>query len=167
MSKDSSFDIVSEFDHQELINAMDQARREVGARFDLKDSGSTLELEENNSKIVITSTDEFAAKNIFDILESKATKRGLSPLIFDIQPAEDALGGKTRLTVKLKKGINPESAKKIVTEIKGSKLKVQASIQGEQVRVSGKNKDDLQNVIQLVREYGEKQGLPLQFDNYR
>ncbi|MEB3287630.1 MAG: YajQ family cyclic di-GMP-binding protein [Vampirovibrionales bacterium] len=167
MSKDSSFDIVSEFDQQELINALDQTRRELGARFDLKDSGSTVELEENNSKIVITSTDEFAAKNIYDILENKVTKRGLSPLILDIQKHEEALGGKVRLPVKLKKGISQEAAKKIVAEIKGSKLKVQPSIQGEQVRVSAKSKDDLQDVIALVREYGEKQGLPLQFTNYR
>lgn len=167
MSKEASFDIVSEFDHQELINALDQARREVGTRFDLKDTGATIELEDDNSKIVITAKDEFGGKNIYDIIENKVTKRGLSPMILDLQKAEEALGGKSRLVVKLKKGINQEQAKKIVGEIKTAKLKVQPSIQGEQIRVSAKSKDDLQEVIQLVRTYGDQQGLPLQFTNYR
>lgn len=166
MAKDASFDIVSEFDQQELINALDQTRREISARFDLKDSGSTLELEEGK-KIVITTTDEFRAKNIFDILEAKVTKRGLNPLILDIQEAESALGGKVRQSINLKKGIETDMAKKIVAEIKDAKLKVQASIQGDQIRVTGKNKDDLQSAIQRVREFGERQSLPLQFTNYR
>ena len=166
MSKDSSFDIVSEFDQQELINALDQTRREIGARFDLKDSGSTLEIEEDK-RIVITTTDDFRAKNIYDILESKVAKRGLSPLILDVQEPEAALGGKVRQIIKLKRGLETDVSKKIVAAIKETKLKVQASIQGEQVRVSGKNRDDLQEVIRHIREYGEKQGLPLQFDNYR
>lgn len=166
MSKDSSFDIVSDFDQQELVNALDQTRREISSRFDLKDSGSTLELEENK-KIVITTTDDFRAKNIFDILENKVTKRGLSPLILDLKEPEPALGGKVRQNIDLRRGISAEMAKKIVAEIKDSKLKVQASIQGDQVRVSGKNKDDLQAVIQRMREFGDKQSLPLQFTNYR
>jgi uncharacterized protein YajQ (UPF0234 family) len=166
MAKDASFDIVSEFDQQELVNALDQTRREIAARFDLKDSGSELDLEENK-KIVITTTDEFRAKNIFDILESKVTKRGLSPLILDAQEPESALGGKVRQVINLKRGIETEMAKKIVAEIKDAKLKVQASIQGDQVRVSGKSKDDLQDAIKRVREFGERQSMPLQFTNYR
>ena len=166
MSKDASFDIVSDFDQQELVNALDQTRREIGARFDLKDSGSTVELEEGK-KIVITTTDEFRAKNIYDILENKVTKRGLSPLILDMKESEAALGGKVRQVIELKKGISTEIGKKIVAEIKETKLKVQASIQGEQVRVSGKSRDDLQAAIARVREFGEKQSLPLQFTNYR
>lgn len=166
MAKDASFDIVSEFDQQELVNALDQTRREIGSRFDLKDSDSTLELEEGK-KIVITTTDDFRAKNIFDILESKVSKRGLNPLILDPQTPEAALGGKVRQVINLKKGIETDMAKKIVGEIKDSKIKVQASIQGEQVRVSGKSKDDLQAVMQKVREFGEKQSMPLQFTNYR
>ncbi|MCE3236608.1 MAG: YajQ family cyclic di-GMP-binding protein [Vampirovibrio sp.] len=166
MAKDASFDIVSEFDQQELVNALDQTRREIGSRFDLKDSGSELELEEGK-KIVITTTDDFRAKNIFDILESKVTKRGLNPLILDPQEAEPALGGKVRQAINLKKGIETDMAKKIVAEIKESKLKVQASIQGDQVRVSGKNKDDLQEVIKRIREFGDRQSMPLQFTNYR
>lgn len=166
MAKDASFDIVSEFDQQELVNALDQARREIASRFDLKDSGSTVELEEDK-RIVITTTDDFRAKNIFDILESKVTKRGLNPLILDVKDAEPALGGKVRQTINLRKGIETDMAKKIVAAIKEAKLKVQASIQGDQVRVSGKNKDDLQEVIQHVREFGDKQSMPLQFTNYR
>ncbi|HEY9687474.1 MAG TPA: YajQ family cyclic di-GMP-binding protein [Coleofasciculaceae cyanobacterium] len=166
MSKDASFDIVSDFDQQELVNALDQTRREIGSRFDLKDSGSTLEMEENK-KVVITTTDEFRAKNIYDILENKVTKRGLSPLILDVKEAESALGGKVRQNIELRRGITTETAKKIVSEIKDTKLKVQASIQGDQVRVTGKNRDDLQAVIQAMREFGERQSLPLQFTNYR
>ena len=166
MAKDSSFDIVSEFDQQELVNALDQTRREIGSRFDLKDSNSTLDLEEGK-KIIINTTDDFRAKNIFDILESKVSKRGLNPLILDLQEPEAALGGKVRQVINLKKGIETDMAKKIVGAIKDSKLKVQASIQGEQVRVSGKSKDDLQAVMQHVREFGDKQSIPLQFNNYR
>lgn len=167
MSKDASFDVVSDFDQQELVNALDQARREIGARFDLKDSGSTVELEDGNQKIVITTTDDFRAKNIYDILESKVTKRGLSPLILDLKAPEPALGGKVRQVIELRKGITTEVGKKIVGEIKETKLKVQASIQGDQVRVTGKNRDDLQAVIAKLREFGDKQSLPLQFTNYR
>ena len=166
MSKDASFDVVSDFDQQELVNALDQTKRELGARFDLKDSGSTLEMEEGK-KIVITTTDEFRAKNIFDILEAKVTKRGLSAMILDVQEPEAALGGKVRQAINLRRGIPTDVAKKIVAEIKETKLKVQASIQGEQVRVTGKNRDDLQEVIAHLREYGNKQSLPLQFENYR
>jgi uncharacterized protein YajQ (UPF0234 family) len=166
MAKDASFDIVSEFDQQELVNALDQTRREIASRFDLKDSDSSLEMEEGK-KIIINTTDDFRAKNIFDILESKVSKRGLNPLILDVQPPESSLGGKVRQSINLKKGIETDMAKKIVTEIKDSKLKVQASIQGDQVRVSGKSKDDLQAVMQRVREFGDKQSMPLQFTNYR
>jgi uncharacterized protein YajQ (UPF0234 family) len=166
MAKDASFDIVSEFDQQELVNALDQTRREIASRFDLKDSDSSLEMEEGK-KIIINTTDDFRAKNIFDILESKVSKRGLNPLILDVQPPEASLGGKVRQSINLKKGIETDMAKKIVTEIKDSKLKVQASIQGDQVRVSAKSKDDLQAVMQRVREFGDKQSMPLQFTNYR
>lgn len=166
MAKDASFDIVSEFDAQELVNALDQTRREIATRFDLKDSGSVLDFEEDK-QIVLTTTDDFRAQNIFDILETKVTKRGLNPLILDPKPPEPALGGKVRQVIELKKGISSEIAKKIVAEIKDTKLKVQASIQGDQIRVSGKNKDDLQNVIQQVRAFAERQSLPIQYTNFR
>ncbi len=166
MSKDASFDVVSDFDQQELVNALDQTRREIGSRFDLKDSGSDVELEEGK-KVVITTTDEFRARNIYDILEQKVTKRGLSPLILDPKEPESALGGKVRQNIELRRGISSELAKKIVAEIKDSKLKVQASIQGDQVRVTGKSRDDLQAVIKRLREFGDKNSFPLQFTNYR
>src|SRR5262249_4396870 len=104
MSKDSSFDIVSEFDQQELVNALDQTRREIGARFDLKDSGSTVEMEEDK-RIVVTTSDDFRAKNILDILEGKIIKRGLSPLILNPQEPEAALGGQVRQAILLRRGL--------------------------------------------------------------
>ncbi len=166
MAKDASFDIVSEFDHQELINALDQTRREIASRFDLKDSGTELEIEEDK-KIVLTTTDDFRAQNVFDILEAKVVKRGLSALILDRQDPEPALGGKVRQVINLKKGIETDMGKKIVAHIKEAKLKVQASIQGDQVRVTGKSRDDLQEVIKHVREFGDRHSVPLQFTNYR
>jgi cyclic-di-GMP-binding protein len=165
MSKDASFDVVSDFDPQEMVNALDQARRDISARFDLKDSGSTVEQEDGG--ISIHSTDEFRIKNIFDILEAKIIKRGISPQVLDPQPMEAALGGKSKQLIKLKKGIDTELAKKIVSEIKGLKLKVQASIQGDQVRVSGKNRDDLQAVIAHLRQTADVWGVPLQYENFR
>lgn len=167
MSKDVSFDVVSEFDAQEMLNAVDQTKREMSARFDLKDSGSQIDLENNAAEIVLTTTDETRLRNILDILETKMSKRGLSPQILDPKAIESALGGNVRQKVVLKKGIDKELAKKIVGLIKDSKLKVQPSIQGDQVRVSGKNKDDLQEVIQLLREQSSAWTIPLQFINYR
>lgn len=166
MAKDESFDIVSDFDQQELVNAIDQTQREIGSRFDLKDSGSTLDLE-GGKEIIITTTDEFRLKNIFDILEAKVSKRGLSTHILDPGTVEDSLGGKVRQNIKLKRGIDTPLAKKIVAEIKDLKLKVQPSIQGDQVRVSGKNRDDLQSVIQHLRAESERWSVPLQFNNFR
>lgn len=166
MAKDSSFDIVSEFNFQELVNALDQTKRELTTRFDLKDTGSSLEIEEQK-RIVITSSDELKLKNILDILYSKMSKRGLELKILEPQKIEHALGGNVRQAFELKKGISAELAKEIVAEIKKAKLKVQASIQADQVRVSGKNKDDLQKVIQLLKEKQESYDTPLQFTNYR
>ncbi len=150
MAKDCSFDVVSEFDKQELVNAVDQVKRDVSSRFDLKDSGSTIELEADKA-ITITSSDDI----------------NLSIRILDAQPVENALGGKVRQVYNLRKGLSQELAKKIVADIKESKKKVQASIQGDQVRVSGKDKDDLQAIIQLLRSNEDKYDYPLQFTNYR
>lgn len=166
MAKDSSFDIVSEFDKQELLNAVDQVKRDLQSRFDLKNSNSDIELEAEKS-ITITTSDDMKLRNIYDILQTKLVKRGLSIRILDPQPAENALGGNIRQVYKLRKGLNQELAKKIVADIKDSKLKVQASIQGDQVRVTGKSKDDLQEVIKLMRANEEKYDYPLQFTNYR
>lgn len=166
MAKDCSFDVVSEFDRQELVNAVDQVKREVSSRFDLKDSNSDINLEADKA-ITITTNDEMKLRNIYDILQSKLVKRGLSIRILDAQPVENALGGNVRQVYKLKKGLTQELAKKISGDIKDMKMKVQASIQGDSVRVSGKDKDDLQKVIQMLRQNEEKYDYPLQFTNYR
>ena len=166
MAKDCSFDIVSEYDKQELVNAVDQVKRELTTRFDLKNSNSKVELEQDK-QIVITTNDEMKLKNILDILQSKLVKRNLSIKILDPKPVENALGGNVRQVFELKKGLTQDLAKKIVAEIKNTKLKVQASIQGEQVRVTGKDKDDLQTVIQTLRKNADDFDVPLQFTNYR
>ena len=166
MAKDCSFDVVSEFDRQELVNAVDQAKRELTSRFDLKNSNSDINLEADKS-ITITTNDEMKLRNILDILQTKLVKRNLNIKILDPQPIENALGGNVRQVFNLKKGLSVELAKKIVADIKNSKLKVQASIQGEQVRVSGKNKDDLQDVIKLLKGNEDNYDIPLQFQNYR
>ncbi len=166
MAKDCSFDIVSEFDKQELVNAVDQAKRELTTRFDLKGSNSDITLEGDKS-ITITTADDMKLKNILDILQTKMVKRNLNMKILDPMPVENALGGNVRQVYNLKKGLTQELAKKIVADIKNSKLKVQASIQGEQVRVSGKSKDDLQDVIKLLKTNEDSYDIPLQFQNYR
>lgn len=166
MAKECSFDIVSEFDKQELVNAVDQVKREIASRFDLKNSNSDVVLEADKT-ITITTNDEMKLKNILDILQTKMVKRNLSIKILDPQPVENALGGNVRQVFKLKKGLTQELAKKITADIKASKIKVQASIQGEQVRVSGKDKDDLQAVIKMLRANEDSYDVPLQYQNYR
>lgn len=166
MAKDESFDVVSEFDQQEMLNAVDQTKRELQTRFDLKDSGSTLEMDAGKS-ITITAKDDFKLKNILEILQQKMAKRNLNMRILDPQKIESSLGGNVKQVINLKKGISQEIAKKIVADIKQTKLKVQAAIQGEQVRISGKNRDDLQEVIKLLREKQDEYEVALQFTNYR
>ena len=149
-----------------MVNAVDQVKRDVASRFDLKDSGSEIELDADK-EIVVTTKDDMKLRNIYDILQSKISRRGLNIRILDPQPVENALGGNVRQVYKLKKGLTQELAKKIVADIKDLKIKVQASIQGDQVRVSGKDKDDLQAVIKALRENEAKYDYPLQFTNYR
>ena len=165
MAKDCSFDVVSEFNQQELVNAVDQTKREISSRFDLKNSNSDVELEGDKS-ITITTSDDTKLKNIVDVLQSKMI-RGLSIKILDAQKSENALGGNVRQVFNLKKGLSVELAKKIVADIKTTKMKVQASIQGDQVRVSGKSKDDLQAAIKFLKEKEDSYDIPLQFTNYR
>lgn len=167
MSKDASFDVVSEFDKQEMQNAVEQVKKEIQSRFDLKDTGADVDYKPADKAIHIAADDEFQSKNILDIIESKLVKRNLSPLILDPKGVEAALGGKVKQVVNLKQGISQDLGKKIVASIKASKLKVQASIQGEQVRVTGKSRDDLQDVIALLKKESEAWALPLQFTNYR
>ncbi len=166
MAKDASFDIVSDFDKQELTNAIDQVKRELTTRFDLKDSNSDITLSEDK-EILITTNDEMKLRNIFDILQSKLVKRNLSLKILDPQKVENALGGNVKQQILLKKGLSQELAKKITGYIKDMKLKVQASIQGDSIRVSGKNRDDLQEVIKMLRTKEDSIDAPLQFTNYR
>ncbi len=166
MAKECSFDIVSEFDKQELVNAVDQVKRDITSRFDLKNTNSEIELESDKT-ITITTSDDMKLRNIYDILQTKLVKRNLSIKILDSQPVENALGGNVRQVYKLRKGLSQDFAKKIVSDIKDSKIKVQPSIQGDQVRVSGKDKDDLQAVITLLKENSDKYDYPLQFQNYR
>lgn len=166
MAKDCSFDIVSEFNQQELVNAVDQTKRDINSRFDLKGSNSEVALD-GDKTITITTNDETKLRNILDILQSKLVKRNLSLKILDPQKIENALGGNVRQVFNLKKGLTTELAKKIVADIKTSKLKVQAAIQGDQVRVSGKSKDDLQSVISLMKTKEDEYNIPLQFTNYR
>ncbi len=166
MAKECSFDVVSEFDRQELLNAVDQTKRDIISRFDLKNTNSDISLDSDKS-ITITTSDDMKLKNILDILQSKLVKRNLSIKILDPQPIENALGGNVRQVFNLKKGLNQELAKRIVADIKNSKLKVQASIQGDHVRVTGKSKDDLQDIIKLLRGNEDSYDIPLQFQNYR
>ena len=166
MAKDASFDIVSDFDKQELLNALDQVKRELTTRFDLKDSNSDIKIEEDKA-ILITTNDEMKLKNIYDILQSKLVKRNLSLKILDPQKIENALGGNVKQEIKLKRGLSSEMAKKITGIIKDTKLKVQASIQGDAVRVSGKSRDDLQEVIKVIKSKEDSIDVPLQYTNYR
>ncbi|MEK7306372.1 MAG: YajQ family cyclic di-GMP-binding protein [Nitrospirota bacterium] len=163
MGGESSFDIVSKIDMQEMKNAIDQTLKEIGQRFDLKDSRSETILEEN--EITLTSSDEYKLKAVVDILQSKMVKRGISLKAITLENLEDALGGRKRQKISLQQGIPIEAAREIVKEIKGGKFKVQAQIQGDQVRVSSKSKDELQTVITFLKEKDFK--IHMQFVNYR
>ena len=163
MASTSSFDIVSDFDRQELVNAIDQADREIKARYDLKDSNTTLELGEGT--ITINTSSQFSLDAVHTVLQTKAAKRNLSLKIFDFGKVESASGSRVRQEVKLQKGISQENAKKITKLIKDKFKKIQASIQGDAVRVSAKSKDELQEVIQKLKV--EDFPMPLQFTNYR
>lgn len=157
-----SFDVVSEVDLQEALNAVDQANREINTRFDFKGSNAKFELA--NNKITLRAQTEFQLKQMMDILEAKLTKRGITIGSLDIGAVLTNLS-EARQVITIKQGIEAELAKQLVKTIKGSKLKVQAAIQGEQIRVTGKNRDDLQEAIALLRQ--QKISLPLQFTNFR
>ncbi|MCX7568601.1 YajQ family cyclic di-GMP-binding protein [Tumebacillus sp. DT12] len=163
MAKDASFDIVSKIDMQELDNAVNQAVKEMTGRFDFKNSKSSIELGENEIKLA--SDDEGKLRSVIDILQSKLIKRGLSLKSLDLGKVEPASGGTVRQVAKLRQGIDQDNAKKIVKIIKDSKLKVQAAVQGDQVRVTGKSRDDLQAVIALLRD--ADLSVDLQYTNYR
>ncbi len=162
-SSSFSFDVVSDFDRQELVNALDQTEREVISRYDLKDTKTTLELGEDT--ITISSDSEFTLQAIHTVLQTKAAKRNLSLKIFDYGKIEAASGNRVRQEIKLQKGLSTELAKQISKLIRDEFKKIQPSIQGDSVRVSAKSKDELQLVIQRLKQ--EEFPAALQFNNYR
>jgi uncharacterized protein YajQ (UPF0234 family) len=163
MAGEVSFDVVSDFDDQELRNALDQVRREVAQRYDFK--GATVELTQAPNEVTLVADDEFRANAVKDLIESKAVRRGLSLKIFDWGTIQPAGGNKVRQAIGLRRGLSDELAKRISKLIRDEFPKVKSQIQGDAVRVSGKSKDDLQRVIQRLR--GLDEPVPLQFENYR
>ncbi|MCF8564824.1 YajQ family cyclic di-GMP-binding protein [Alicyclobacillus tolerans] len=164
MAKDASFDVVSEVSVQEVDNAVNQARKEIETRFDFKGSKSEISFD-GTGAITIVSDDEYKLNSVFDVLQSKLVKRGVSLKSLKQGKLEPASGGLVRQVVTLQQGIEQDVAKQITKLVKESKIKVQATIQGDSLRISGKNKDDLQQVIQLLRDADLP--IPLQFVNYR
>jgi cyclic-di-GMP-binding protein len=160
---ESSFDVVSSVDLQEVKNALAQATKEIHTRFDLKSTGSSVELQ--GEEILLTSSDEFKLKAVREVLEERLVKRNVPLKALSYGTVEQALGGTVRQRVSLQKGIPTDKAREIVKLVKGTKLKVQAAIQGDQLRVSGKSKDDLQSVMQMLR--GTDLGIDMQFTNRR
>jgi uncharacterized protein YajQ (UPF0234 family) len=163
MASTYSFDVVSDFDWQELVNTLDQVRRDVATRYDLKDSGTEVDLEETS--FTITTASDLTLQAVEDVLRQKATKRNLSLKIFDFQTPETVGGNKIKQVVKLRKGLSQELAKKLSKTIRDELKKVTVAIQGDALRITGKSKDDLQAVIQLLKEQDVE--VPLQFENYR
>lgn len=163
MASSSSFDIVSEVDMQEVDNAINQSKKEISQRYDFK--GCKAEIEVSEDELKVSSEDEFKLNAVVDILKGKLIKRGISPKALDLGKIENATMGTVRQTAKIVKGISKEKAKIIISDIKASKIKVQAQIMDNQIRVSGKDKDDLQNVIIMLKE--KDYGIELQFTNYR
>ncbi|HET9682139.1 MAG TPA: YajQ family cyclic di-GMP-binding protein [Candidatus Limnocylindrales bacterium] len=163
MSGEVSFDVVSEFDVQELRNALDQVRREVAQRYDFR--GATVELEQGRDELTLVTDDEFRAAAIKDLIESKAVRRGLSLKIFDWGKVEPAGGNKVRQRIGLRRGLPDDLARKLSKLIRDEFPKVKNQIQGDAIRVSGKSKDELQRVITRLR--GLDEVVELQFQNYR
>lgn len=163
MAKENSFDIVSKTDYAEVTNAINQTTKEVSQRFDFKGSRATVEMQDKD--LLLSAEDETKLRNMNDILQSKLVKRGISLKALDYQKIEPAAGGTVRQVVKVQQGIPIEKAKEVVRFIKDNKFKVQASIQGETVRVSGKDRDTLQDVMAKLK--AKDFGIDMKFDNYR
>jgi hypothetical protein len=158
-----SFDVVSDFDEQELRNALDQVRREVQQRYDFK--GATVQLTQDKTEIVLVTDDDFRARAVRDLIESKAVRRNLSLKIFDWGTVEPSGGNKVRQVITLRRGLTDDLARKLVKQIRDEFPKVQPRIQGDAIRVAAKSKDELQRVIARLRELDLE--VPLQFENYR
>ncbi len=165
MADQFSFDVVSEVNMQELKNALDQATKEIKQRFDFKDSKTEITLKEKEKELIVVSDDEYKLHAVTDIIKAKCIKRGVSLKAFDYGAIEPALSGTVRQTAKIQSGLASDKAKEITKAIKDAKLKVQAQIQGEQVRVLSKSKDELQATMALLK--GKDFGVDLQYTNYR
>jgi uncharacterized protein YajQ (UPF0234 family) len=165
MPAESSFDIVSEYDSQEMVNAVDQTKREVQTRYDLKDTKTDIEL--SDKELIITTETEMHMTAIRDILLSKALRRNLSIKVFKLNDVQDVAGGRVKQVITLQKGLADDVAKKIQRFLKDKFPKVQGRIQGESIRVGSKSRDDLQLVISALREAADEFPVALQFNNYR
>lgn len=167
MPSDFSFDVVSDFDRQELVNAIDQASRELHQRYDLKNSGSSIDLD--GDAVKLASASDMTLDAIRDLLLQRAVKRQLSPKIFDYGPVEEASKGTVRQSIKLRKGLSQDLAREITKIVRDKLPKLKSQVQGDAVRITGKNKDDLQAAIQVLRasETERNWSAPLQFSNYR
>ena len=165
MAENFSFDVVSDFDRQELVNALDQVKREISQRYDLKGSDTTLELDKEN--IFITTNSELTLNSVNDIIRQKAIKRKLSLKIFEYGALETVNGNKVKQTIILKQGLNQEIAKKISKNIRDQFKKMNVSINGEILRVASKSKNDLQLAIKLLDELEETYNIPLKANNFR
>ena len=165
MAENFSFDIVSDFDRQELVNTLDQVKREITQRYDLKGTDTSLELEKEN--IFIITNSELTLNSVVDIIRQKATKRKLSLKIFNFESLEVISGNKVKQNIKLIKGLDQEIAKKISKELRNSIKKINVSIQGDSLRVASKSKNDLQIAIGMLGSFEETFNIPLQTSNYR
>ncbi len=165
MAKDASFDIVSEIDMQEVDNALNQARSEAATRYDLRQAGCEIGFEKDDLKVTMTAADSMSLKGLADVVSGKLIRRGLDAKAFKLGDEEPAAGGAVRRVGELIQGIPTETGKEINKLLKQAKMKVTIQIQGDQVRVSGKKRDDLQAAIALVKE--QDIDIPLQFRNFR
>jgi uncharacterized protein YajQ (UPF0234 family) len=165
MASQFSFDVVSQFDEQEVDNAVNQARKEVDQRYDFKGSNTVIDMNLKEKTITLHTSDDMKLRALHEILNGKMIKRGISLKALDYGNAEPATGGSLRQIIKLKSGLESEQAKQITKMVKELKLKVQAAIQGEEVRITGKSKDDLQTAMQTLK--GQNFDFPIQFTNYR
>jgi cyclic-di-GMP-binding protein len=163
MAQDFSFDVVSDFDQQELVNALDQARREIGQRYDFK--GVTAEIDQEKDQLVLLSDSDMHLKAILDVLQSKLHKRGIDLKVLDPQKPEPAARGNVRQVVKLRRGISDDLGRDLNKKIRAAHPKVQVRIEGDKLRVASKSKDDLQAVIASLKAM--ELDVPLQFTNYR
>ncbi|HLD99813.1 MAG TPA: YajQ family cyclic di-GMP-binding protein [Bdellovibrionota bacterium] len=162
-----SFDVSSEMNWQELDNAINQATKEISQRFDFKGIKTEIKLDQKAKTVTLWCSEEGKLDSVVDVLQGKLVKRGISLLSFDYKPVEPAFGGSVRQVVAIQAGISKEKGKEVIAALKDSKLKVQAQIQDEQVRVTGKNRDDLQSAIALLREKQDQLKVPMQFGNFR